>query len=427
MLSKKLLFILGATLLNSTTLANSITSDKIPVVSELNVKLGAYAAFESGFANQSNLEKSEKKISANKEGFAFYNDTAMFATISNKKDDIEYGGKIVLVPTSKRKSIPNYNGSHIFVENSYGRIELGSPVPVATNMMISDGCIPGKYIKKSTIYLKQSTSLSPSFQTGDGHFLGDDIVASLDDASYSNEPPRTINYYTPSIPIGDTTKVQVGVSYTPDSSNTGAGSPGDKSKADKKEIGSDDIHRFEINKSVTDAVTAGIKLEQKFSDDISAKIALTGEYGKTKGKAKKFAIEDDKNPQEYKLANLRSYNIGGELKINDFTFNACYGNLGKSFTTSEFHKSGIKSHYYNAGIAYKYNVTTTKLSYFASEQYKNKVNVVKVNVSHLLAPGLKPYVEFSSYTLKGKPEFYSELKSRSTKGTVALIGAKLTL
>ena len=105
----------------------------------------------------------------------------------------------------------------------------------------------------------------------------------------------------------------------------------------------------------------------------------------------------------------------------------CYGNLGKSFTTPEFHKSGRKSHYFNAGISYKYNATTTKLSYFTSEQYKNKVNIVKVNVSHLLATGLKPYVEFSSYTLKGKQDFYTELKSKSTEGIVALLGIKLTL
>ena len=307
---KNLLSFLGITLFSSTTLANSVTSDKMPVVSNLNIKLGAYAAFESGFANQHNLEKSEKKMSANKEGFAFFNDTALYATISNKNDTLEYGGKIILVPTSKRKSIPDYNGSHVFVENFCGRIELGSPVPVAVNMMISDGGIPSKYIKTSSQHLKQGKSHAPSFQTGDGHFLGDDIVAELDDVKYSNEPPRTINYYTPSIPIGETAKVQVGVSYTPDSSNTGAGSLGDKSKADKKEIGNDDIHRFEIDRSVTDVITAGIKLEQDFSNNVKFKIALTGEYGKTIGKVKKFSGEDDENPIEYKLANLKSYNLG---------------------------------------------------------------------------------------------------------------------
>lgn len=424
---KKCILILSTIFASNSALAN-VESNKYQVVSDLNVKLGAYAAFEAGGSRQSHLKSSEKNLSANRDGFLFYNDTALFATISNKHEEVEYGGKIILVPTAQRKNIPSYNGSHIFIKSEFGHIELGSPIPVAQNMMISDGSVPGKYIKKTSSHLKQNKEHGPSFLTGDGHFLGDNIVADFDKAKYSKEPPRTINYYTPKFALGNTTKVQLGVSYTPDSSNTGAGGANEKTTSSAiKKVGIDNLHKFEIDKSVADAVTAGIKLEQKISDDINLKLALTGEYGNTKGKAKKYISKDDKNPLEHKLANLRSYNIGGELKLSDFTFNACYGNLGKSFTTPEFHKSGTKSHYYNAGVAYKYGQTTTKLSYFGSEQYKNKVSSVKLNISHILAPGLKPYAEISSYTLKGKPEFHNELKSKSTRGTVALLGLKLTL
>ena len=85
---------------------------------------------------------------------------------------------------------------------------------------------------------------------------------------------------------------------------------------------------------------------------------MTGKCGKTPGEAKKFVKKDDKNPIHYKLANLKTYNIGSELKINDFTFNACYGDLGKSFATPEFHRSGTKLHCCDAGVAYKHNATT---------------------------------------------------------------------
>lgn len=429
MLKRKITNLIGlAAVLTSSAMGAEVKSDKYPVVSDLNVKLGAYAAFEAGGSKQSNLKSSEKNLSANRDGFLFYNDTALFATVSNKHEEVEYGGKIILVPTAQRKNIPSYNGSHVFIKSEFGHMELGSPIPVAQKMMISDGSVPGKYIKKASSHLKQNKEHGPSFLTGDGHFLGDDIVADFDKAKYSKEPPRTINYYTPKFALSDSTKMQVGVSYTPDSSNTGAGGANEKTTGSAtKKIGLDDLHKFEIDKTVTDAVTAGVKLEQKISDDVSINLALTGEYGKTKGKAKKYISKDDKNPSEHKLANLRSYNIGGELKLSDFTFNACYGNLGKSFTTPEFHKSGTKSHYYNAGVAYKYGQTTTKLSYFGSEQYKNKVSSVKLNISHILAPGLKPYAEISSYTLKGKPEFHNDLKSKSTRGTVALLGLKLTL
>lgn len=429
MFKRKIIGLLGiAAVLTSTAIGAEVKSDQYPVISDLNIKLGAYAAFEAGGGRQSNLKGEEKHLSANRDGFLFYNDTALFATISNKHEEVEYGGKIILVPTAQRKNIPSYNGSHVFIKSEFGNIELGSPIPVAQNMMISDGGIPGKYIKKSTAHLKQGKEPGPSFLTGDGHFLGDSIVADFDKAKYSKEPPRTINYYTPKFALSNTTKMQVGLSYTPDSSNTGAGVANENTTSSSiKKIGLDNLHKFEIDNTVTDAVTAGVKLEQKISDDMSLKLALTGEYGKTKGKAKKYIAKEDENPSEHKLANLRSYNIGGELKFSDFTFNACYGNLGKSFTTPEFHKSGTKSHYYNAGVAYKHGETITKLSYFGSEQYKNKVSSVKLNISHTLVPGLKPYVEVSSYILKGKPEFYKELKSKSTKGTVVLAGLKLTL
>ena len=415
-------------MINNSVCAADVSTGKLPVVSDLNVKLGAYASFESGFSNQNKLLKSEKKISANKEGFAFYNDAAFYASISNEINDIEYGGKIVLVPTVKAKVIPTYNGSHVFVKGFYGRVELGSPIPVAANMMISDGGIPIKYIKTSTAHLKQSKKLSPSFLTSDGCFIGDDLTADLDSAPYSSEPPRTINYYTPKFEISDANKVQIGVSYTPDTANTGIGSPSEKSDGvNKRTIGKDGVDRFEIDRSVKDAITTGIVFEQKIKEDIGLKLALTGEYGKSTGKAKKFISKEDTEPKEYKLGDLRSFNIGAELEANDFTYNACYGSWGKSLTTTELHKTGRDSYYYSVGTAYKYNATTTKITYFASERFKNKTNAIKLNITYLLAKGLKPYAEVSSYILKGKPEFYNELKSRTTKGTVFLLGVKLTL
>jgi len=426
MVIKKASVVLLAGLLASST---ALAGDPLPVVSDLNIKLGAYAAFESGFSNQGKLKGSEKNISANKRGFAFYNDTALFAAISNTTDDITYGAKIILVPTTKRKVNKDYNGSYVFLEHEFGRIEAGSPIPAAKNMMISDGSIPTKYIKTGIDYLKQSTKAVPSFLTSEGSFLGDQIIASMDSATYSSEPPRTINYYTPKFDLTESSKIRLGISYTPDSANTGVEKPSDKSDGIKKyAVGETTIDRFEIDRSVKDAITSGIVLEQKLTEEAELKLALTGEYGKSAGKIKKFANKDDKNPLEYKLSDLKSYNIGGELKVGDFKYNACYSSFGNSLTTKELHKGNRKSQYYNAGIAYTYNkATTTSLSYFASEQFKNKVNSVKLAVSHILAPGLKPYAEIHAYTLKGKPEFYPNLKARKVKGTVALVGVKLSL
>jgi predicted porin len=297
-------------------------------------------------------------------------------------------------------------------------------------MTINDGAIPSAYIKTSTEYLQQGKKIKPSFLTSEETILGDSITAGLDSATYSSEPPRTINYYTPKFALSESTKLQFGISYTPDSANTGIDKPSVKSDGiTKYAVGEATTDRFEIDRSVKDALTSGIVLEQKLTEEAELKLALTGEYGKSVGKIKKFANKEAKEAlSEHKLANLKAYNIGTELKLGDIKYNACYGSFGNSLTTKELHKGNRKSQYYNAGIAYTYNkATTTSLSYFASEQFKNKVNSVKLAVSHILAPGLKPYAEIHAYTLKGKPEFYTNLKARKVKGTVALVGVKLSL
>lgn len=417
-------------LISLTALASDTTNKQIPVVSDLNIKLGAYAAFECGFSNQGKLKGEEKNISPNKSRFAFFNNSAIVANISNTSNEITYGAKIVLVPTTKRKVNNDYNGSHVFLEHEFGKIEAGSPIPVARNMTVNDGAIPTNYIKTSIEHLKQGKKAKPSFLTSEETILGDSITAGLDSATYSSEPPRTINYYTPKFALTESSKLQFGISYTPDSANTGIDKPSVKSDSvGKYEIAEAAIDRFEIDKSVKDAVTSGLVFEKKLTEEAELKLALTGEYGKSVGKIKKFVNKDDKTPQEeYKLSNLKAYNIGAELKVGDFKYNACYGSFGKSLTNKELHKTGNKSNYYNVGISYTYDKATTGyLSYFASEKFKNKVNSVKLGVNHILAPGLKPYAEIHTYTLKGKPEFYPELNSKKVRGVVGIIGVKLTL
>jgi Gram-negative porin len=425
-LVKKIPLLLTGIFASSTALAG----DSLPVISDLNVKIGAFAVFESGLSNQEKLQGSEKNISANKKGFTFFNNAALVANISNSANEITYGAKIVLVPTAKRKVNNDYNGSHVFLEHGVGRIEAGSPIPVARKMALTDGAIPMTYIKTSIEHLKQGKKSNVSFLTSEETILGDSITAGLDSATYSSEPPRTINYYTPKFDLSESTKLQLGISYTPDSANTGVDKPSVKSDGiTKYSIEEPTLERFEIDKSIKDALTGGIVFEQKLTEEAELKLAITGEYGKSVGKVKQFALKDDKNPvAEYKLSNLRSYNIGAELKVGDFKYNACYGSFGNSLTNKALHKSGNKSHYYNAGISYTYNkATTTYVGYFASNKFKNTVNSVKLGVSHVLAPGLKPYAEIHAYSLKGKPEFYPDLKAKKVRGTVALVGVKLSI
>ncbi len=425
--------------------ANSIESGSMPVVSDLKVKLSGYGHFQTGYLNQNHLDKASKNVSANRSSFAFFNEAALCADVSNKVEDVTYGGKIVLVPTAKRSGSASYNGSHIYLESNYGRMEAGSPFDAASTMFTDAGAIASatggawdRYAKFDSDHLKQGKDFGPSFATFAEFFLDSKLVSAIENRPYSTEPGRRISYYTPKFEFGSGSKVQVGFSYTPDSSNTGADNP------DKNSTGVDirkveNNHYFEFDKSVKDAVSGGISLEQAISDGVDFKLALTGEHGKA-AKAKKMVNNDPNNtdPKKadpaklalvdtYKLKNLRTYNIGGVLTVGNFSCAASFGSLGKSLTISEFHRTGRDTKYYTAGVAYKQGPFSASVTYFRSDQYKNTVDTVTIGTDYKLAPGLKPYAEISGFSLKGKPEYYTELKKKKTRGTVALIGAKLSL
>lgn len=431
----KILLVTASTIaISASAFAADTTSAKTPVVSDLKVKLNGYAHFQAAHRTQSNLASDEKNVSSNRKAFAFYNDAAMVAEISNQTNDIIYGGKIVLVPTAKRKGSASYNGSHLFVESDFGKIEFGSPISSASNMMIDGGTNSAatsdwdRYANFAPKHLMQTSQVKPTFSTFAEFFLDSKLTTTLPSRSYSSEPARSVSFYTPKFELGSTTKVQAGVTYTPDSSNTGADSANSNSSGvDKRTVSANGIDRFEIDRTVKDAVSGGVTLEQNFADGVDLKVALTGEYGTAAGKAKKFVSATDTNPTVSKLSSLRTFNIGAVLNVGSFSYAGSFGSLGKSLTTSEFHKTGRRTDYYSGTVAYKQGPFATSVSYFKSDQFKNTVDAVTIGTHYMLAPGFKPYAEISGFSLKGRPEFNNTLPKKKTRGTVALIGAKLSL
>jgi len=427
-LKKFLLITASSCLFIGNSLAHDVESDKFAVESDLKVKLKGFVHFQAGLGNQNKLTKDEKKISNNKEHFAFYSETAFYADISNEVDGITYGGKIVLTPTAKRKASNDYSGSNLYIESNFGRVELGSPIPPSSTMLV-DGAFDAaatfsnwnRYANVDPSYIKQGSPITKtSFATSGDFFLDDKLVG--------EEPIRSVVYYTPKFNLSDATKVQIGVSYAPDSSNHGNISLGNSSdvNVDKHEIGTN-VKKISINRNVKDIISGGVSLEQNISDGIDLKLAATGEFGKSAGKVIKTMSNANIAPIESKLSDLRTYNIGAVLNVGCLSYGVSYGSLGKSLTTAEFHKTGRNTDYITGAVAYKQGPFGASIGYFKSNQYKNTVDAISIGTDYQLAPGLKPYAEISGFSLKGRPEFNPELPKKKTRGTVALIGAKLSL
>ncbi len=454
----KALLITASTLaITSSSIASSENVVKIPKVDEsVKINFSAYIDFQAGFRNQAHLTDDEKKVSKNRGSFAFNSTAAVKVDLSNTVDGVTYGGKIILVPTAKRKGGGSYNGSHLYVQSEYGRFEAGSPFSASSTMMISGmGISAGsasnwaRYADFTSSYMRQGAEFDPSFTTSADFFLDSKLVTKLNDRKYSSEPARSIAFYTPKYNINDSTKIQIGISYTPDSSNTGAdshnkNSSGVQKKVIKKYYDSNandkemiyktfgEAEYFEFDRNVKDAISTGICLEKNFSDGVDLKLALSGEFGKAAKQAKHVVLDSNNNvvkTTEHKLSNLKTYNIGAVLNVGNFAYSAAYGSLGESLTTSAFNKTGRETDYYTATVAYNQGPFATSLSYRKIDQFTNITEAISIGTDYQLAPGFKPYASISAFSIEGRPEYFtgSKPEKRKTRGTVALIGAKLSL
>ena len=68
---KKILLVTASTLAIATSsIAADVTSNKMPVVSDLKVTISGFADFQAGLRNQNHLVGDEKNVSKNRKGFA---------------------------------------------------------------------------------------------------------------------------------------------------------------------------------------------------------------------------------------------------------------------------------------------------------------------------------------------------------------------
>ncbi|UCM85836.1 MAG: porin [Rickettsia endosymbiont of Culicoides impunctatus] len=436
---KKLMILLCFSCFSSIAFASG-SATQADAASDTEIKLEGCFDFQSGYRNQKKLSGTSKNITDNKKNLGFYTEAAFMATAKQELNDVTVGAKIVLLTTTKPKLSAAYNGSHIFLETDYGKVELGSPHDAASNMSVGTGStavpLAGCGWSKFAVLYDDNMKykgLKPDFDTsGSSIFHMGSFSNSFDDISSKTETSRKVSYYTPEMQ-----GFQFGISYIPDSANTG----GNRSlknldykglsklgvgvtKVKVPDINGGKDNQVIINQNVRDAISAGISYKYEIIDDVSVKVGITGEYGKP---ASKIIVlyPDDKVLYRYKLSNLASYNLGAIFTYGNISCAASYGNLGKSLTSKAYHKVGRNTQYYKGAIAYGQGPMKTSVSYFRSLKYKNTVDTISLGTQYLVTPGLLPYAEISYFQAKGKPVYFVEAPKTKTRGTVALIGARL--
>jgi len=419
--------------------ASFAAENPTPVISnsDTEIKLEGFYLFESGYSNQNHLGAYEN-ISDNKKKSAFYTEAAFAATITKTINDVIGGVKIVLQPTTRSKTSTGYNGSHIFIETSYGKVELGSPYDAGNKLRITGGQVVAgtggwwRYANLTSQYM-QYNKLRPDFDNSPSFYI-ESFSNNFDEFNVKAEAARKISFYTPKMK-----GFQAGISYTPDTANTGGNKNINNVAFDNTVTGITKVNTgikrhivenselITINQNLVDSVSGGLTYEHALGEDADLKLSVTGEYGKPARLAvrskiinKKYTILDT-----YKLSNLKAYNLGAVFTYGNFSCGASYGNLGKSLTTPEYHKNGRDAYYYNGAVAYGQGPIKTSLGYFKSSRYKNTLDTITLATEYKIMPGLLPYAEVSHFQAKGKPVYYPEAPNKKTSGTVGLIGTKL--
>lgn len=438
---KKLVIILLTAFSASISLAeDKAKPTSYPVVAGTEIKLEGFFDFQAGYGKQTHVKGNAAYITDNMRNTAFYTEAAFFATVKHQIGDVIGGVKLVLTPTTRPKTSTGYNGSHVFIETGYGKVEVGSPADASAKMRVTgykvvaaSGTSWNKYIVLNSDYIKYN-GVKPDFDTSDNFYMST-FTNNFDDMSDKAEPARKVSYYTPNLE-----GFRFGISYTPDSSNTGGNrnlnnltTQGQVTGVTKSRTGIQWVvlpnnQLAIINQNVKNAFSGGISYDKEISDELAIQLSLTGEYGKA---ARDFKLINNQNtPQaslalQSKLSDLKAYNLGTVLSYGNFSFAASYGSLGKSLTTPAYHKVGRKTEYYNGAVAYGQGPIKTSVSYFRSSRYKNTVDAVSVGTEYLVIPGLSPYAEVSCFQAKGKPVYYPEAPNKKTKGTVGIIGTKI--
>ncbi|MGV2432385.1 MAG UNVERIFIED_CONTAM: porin [Rickettsiaceae bacterium] len=175
-----------------------------------------------------------------------------------------------------------------------------------------------------------------------------------------------------------------------------------------------------------DVVTGGVSFEHHFNEDTNVKLALTSEYGKS---AKNAEVTDGLTnvTTKYKMANLRTYNVGAVFTKGSYSLVGSYTDWDKTGTSKEVFGNNRKTKYYSAGAVYKNGPVGLSLSYYKSDKHKNKMDTYVLGTDYLLAPGLMPYAEIAWFNGKGSlPNLYNDTTKRKYKGTAFILGMNMS-
>lgn len=380
---------------------------------ENTVKIGGlYASQAIYYKNNGKAE--QRVVSKRNKEFGFYTSGHLFVDYQLIAENNNlYGAKISLEHTTVNdRSVPFF----LYFESELGRVEAGAESSAGKKMRIngySASCGPGNgwssiVISSPNNPSKPSEKLIP-YITNFCSFLDSKTRTSV-----KSDSSRKITYFTPKISLVDKHRVQLGISYIPDSSNMGHATI-DVDKQTQPTVST------KYNFVIKDGISYGVVYDGKFSDKLDAKIAFVGEHCKTHA----FNKSDQKR-SDIKFKDLNTYVVGGMLTYEKISVSASYGNYNKSLTAKEVDLISRDSSVYGFGAKYTMGKYAFSLNQFNSSHKKSKLSATSLAVDYNIAKGVKTYLQSTFYQTNGKYLENNIIKSDKNRGTLVFLGAKVS-
>ena len=378
---------------------------------ENEVKLGGIMEVASAYYDTSG-DKTQQKFSKNNKYFGFFSTSNIYMDYHLISDNgWKYGAKIGLHQTTRSSRGAPFS---MYMESDFGKIEVGSSQSVFSKMKITgytSSCSAGNGWDMYAISSpkKNKTNLVP-YVTNFCNFLDSKTRTSL-----KTEYARKVTYYTPELKIQDH-KFQFGVSYIPDSSNAG-----------HDDIDSSHIHQVvspsDFKFAFKDGFAYGATYKNKINDKLTAKLSAVGEMGKT------IVFKKSNNTRsDVKFKNLNTYNLGAEIICDAFSFSGSYMNFNKSITNVEIDTLGRDTDLYALGTKYKFydQKLSVSLNYFHSNNKNNKLEAASLGTEYNVVKGVKAHAQVTMYQTRGKYITSSIIHKDKSKGSIVIIGGKVS-
>lgn len=397
----------------TSSLSYLLLTGNTALAADSTVKIKGLYDFQ-GIYYKNNGKPEQRIVSQRNKEFGFYTsgNILMDYQLTAENNNL-YGAKISLEHTSVNdRAVPFY----LYFESTIGRLEAGAESSAGKKMRIqgySASCGPGNGWNSRVMPSPNNPlNLKEKLTTYITNFCS--FLDAKTRTSVKSDYSRKITYFTPKIHLADKHRIQIGVSYIPDSSNMGH----ENMDIDKQ---NQPVVSPKYTFAIKDGISYGITYDGKLSDTLEAKLAFVGEHGKANAFNKA-----NKTKANIKFKDLNTYVVGGLLSYENISISASYGNYNKSLTAKEVDLISRDSSVYGFGAKYTVGKYAFSINQFNSDHKKSKLSATSLAVDYHVAKGLKTYLQSTFYQTNGKYLENTVIKSDKNRGTLIFLGGQIS-